>query len=125
MRAVFVAAFLWTLVAYVYATQTTMAEPTSVLDKRQAVGGAALGGGGGQPDDLQTESLQSISGYTPPASSTTPTPSNFKSGKILQPSEINGYDDAIRFAKSPATVNTISLSMFGLVAVVVGGVVLL
>lgn len=84
-----------------------------------------MGGGAGKPNTAQTASLQSISGYTPPPSSTTPKPSNFKSGRILQPSEISGYEDAIRFAKSPATINTVSVSVLGLVAAVIGGVVLL
>lgn len=125
MRLGLVATLLWAFVACVCATPTPKAEPTLNLDKRQAVGGAALGGGGGDPNNVPKTTLQSISGYTPPPKSATPTPSNFKSGKILQPSEISGYEDAIRFAKSPATINTMSTSLLGFVAAVVSGVVFL
>ncbi|WFD23938.1 hypothetical protein MEQU1_002632 [Malassezia equina] len=125
MRVGLVAILLWAFVAYVCATRAPNAEPTLSIDKRQAVGGAALGGGGGDPNDVPTAKLQSISGYDPPPPSTTPTPSNFKSGKILQTNEISGYEDAIRFAKSPATINAISTSLLGFVVAAVSGAVFL
>ncbi|WFD27818.1 hypothetical protein MNAN1_002823 [Malassezia nana] len=125
MRVGLVAALLLAWAAFVCAAPSFSPQPTVNLEKRQAAGGAALGGGGGQPDTVQTQSMQSISGYTPPASSTTPEPSNFKSGKILQTNEINGYEEAIRFAKSHASLNIIPMALLSFTAVVVGGIVLL
>lgn len=125
MRVGLVAALLLAWAACVCATQSSSPQPTLNLEKRQAAGGAALGGGDGQPDDAQTESMQSISGYTPPSSSSTPEPSNFKKGKILQPSEISGYEDAIRFARSHASLNIIPMALLSFMAVVVGGIILL
>lgn len=86
------------------------------LDRRQA----ALGGGGGQPTTQQ--SLESISGYTPPPSSSTPTPSNFKQGSILSTSDIAGYADAKKLTSAAMLATTPLPYLAAAVAVIAGAI---
>ena len=85
-------------------------------------GGAALGGGGGSP--TTHVSMESIDGYTPPPSSSTPTPTNFKSGTILSKSQISGYDAALE-ATNTAALGAAPTLLLTLALVSVAGVVLL
>ncbi|KAI3620145.1 hypothetical protein CBS9595_002112 [Malassezia furfur] len=87
-----------------------------------AAGGAALGGGGGSP--TTHVSMESIDGYTPPPSSSTPTPTNFKSGTILSKSQISGYDAALE-ATNTAALGAAPTLLLTLALVSVAGVVLL
>ncbi|WFC95354.1 hypothetical protein MBRA1_002002 [Malassezia brasiliensis] len=85
-------------------------------------GGAALGGGGGSP--TTHVSMESIDGYTPPPSSSTPTPTNFKSGTILQKSQISGYNAALE-ATNTAGLGAAPTFLLTLALVSMAGVVLL
>ncbi|KAL4399082.1 hypothetical protein ACI68E_004482 [Malassezia pachydermatis] len=118
MRFLCVLSVLLAGVAVVYASQ---AEPTPGLDKRQqanqngAIAGAALGGGAGAAPATTATTPASISGYTPPPSSDIPKPTNFSSGTILSPNDIDGYSDAIKFAASSSS--TVSVSMTWVTAI--------
>ncbi|KAI3628307.1 hypothetical protein GLX27_002105 [Malassezia furfur] len=87
-----------------------------------AAAGAALGGGGGSP--TTQVSMESIDGYTPPPSSSTPTPTNFKSGTILSKSQISGYDAALE-ATNTAALGAAPTLLLTLALVSVAGTVLL
>lgn len=87
-----------------------------------AAAGAALGGGGGSP--TTQVSMESIDGYTPPPSSATPTPTNFKSGTILSKSQISGYDAALDAANT-AALGAAPTLLLTLALVSVAGTVLL
>ena len=90
----FVTALAAVLASAVYAHG---ADPTAVLERRQA----AMGGGAGKPMDTTVTTPASIKGYTPPASTKPEAPTNFKKGTILDLKDVKGYEEAMRFAQSP------------------------
>ena len=84
MRWVFVVALLTVLALAVSAQEDAREKISMLLERRQA-----LGGGAGKPDTTTATTPASISGYTPPPKSSTPTPTNFKKGTILDLSLIH------------------------------------
>ncbi|WFD43804.1 hypothetical protein MPSI1_002468 [Malassezia psittaci] len=134
MRSIFSYVVLSLVVMAVMVNAMSNAQPSQVLNRRQAddeddddtdtatAAGAALGGGGGSA--TYRASMESISGYTAPASSATPTPSNFKAGTILSPSQISGYAEAMR-ATNGADYLTASRIFVALTAMSIAGLVLL
>ncbi|WFC99810.1 hypothetical protein MYAM1_002556 [Malassezia yamatoensis] len=131
MRSIFSYVLLSAVVMAVMVNAMNNAQPSQVLDRRQnddevgadtTAAGAALGGGAGAP--ATHVSMESISGYTAPPSSAIPTPSNFKTGTILSPSQISGYAEAMR-ATSGADYLTVPRLLVALTAASIAGLVLL
>ena len=120
MRWVFMSALLAVLALAVSAQKDERVKISMLLERRQA-----LGGGAGKPDTTTATTPASISGYTPPPRSATPTPTNFKKGSILNLEDGPGYRDAKEGAQS-AGVKTLAPAMLvtGALAIVGGAIFL-
>lgn len=90
-----VVALLAVLALTVSAQEDVREKISMLLERRQA-----LGGGAGKPDTTTATTPASISGYTPPPKSSTPTPTNFQKGSILELKDVDGYKEAKKFAES-------------------------
>ncbi|WFD31133.1 hypothetical protein MSPP1_002167 [Malassezia sp. CBS 17886] len=60
--------------------------------------------------------LQSISGYTAPKQTATPTPTDFATGSILSPSEVPGYEQVQQIASSAVRNGASLILLSGAVA---------
>lgn len=120
MRWVFVVALLTVLALAVSAQEDAREKISMPLERRQA-----MGGGAGKPDTTTATTPASISGYTPPPSSATPTPTNFQKGSILDLKDVDGYKEAKEFAKSSGVMTLAPAVLVTSVLAIVGGAIFL
>ena len=120
MRWVFVVALLTVLALAVSAQEDAREKISMLLERRQA-----LGGGAGKPETTTATTPASISGYTPPPKSATPTPTNFKKGTILDLKDVDGYQEAKEFAQSSGVMTLAPAILVTGVLAIVGGAIFL